>query len=112
MQNLVGIDIDEALRRLMGNQDLLLRVAQGFVQEYRDVRNQIAAELDLLQFAVVAERLDRLKGVAANISANKIYETLVLMEAQVKAQDLQGAKLSFANLELFFDRLSESLNET
>ena len=32
------------------------------------------------------------------------------MEAQANAQDLQEAKLSFANLELLFDKLAASLD--
>lgn len=111
MQNLVGIDVEEALKRLMGNRNLLMTVVRGLVSEFQEGRQQMVSDMDSLAFSAVADKAHRLKGVAANISAKEIYDTLALMETQAQAQDLQGAKLSFANLELLFDQLAASLEE-
>ena len=73
MQNLVGIDVEEALKRLMGNTNLPMTVVRGLILEFQEGREQLASDLESKQFAAVAEKVHRLKGAAANISAKEIY---------------------------------------
>ncbi|MDX1670166.1 MAG: Hpt domain-containing protein [Limnobacter sp.] len=108
MQKLVGIDTEEALKRLMGNETLLMTVVRGLIAEFQEGRGRIVADLNEGDFAAVSNKVHRLKGVAANISANEIYELLAQMEEQAKAHDAAGAKLSFANIEVLFDQLAAS----
>lgn len=112
MQNLVGINTEEALKRLMGNENLLMTVVHGMIQEFQEGRDQIASDLSDGNFQAVSSKAHRLKGVAANISATAIYETLAQLETQANEQDLSGAKLSFANVEVLFDQLAASVQDS
>lgn len=76
-----GIDIEEAMFRIGGNYDLLVNLVDRFKEDYSNIHIKIENLYKEGSLNEVARIVHTLKGVAANLSALTVFETVRLVEA-------------------------------
>ena len=102
-----GIDVDDALARLMQNEGLLMRLLRAFLQDANFAQLQEAlAKGDVSGAFTVAHTL---KGVAGNLSLKRLYETLTPMVEELRAGDLAAAAARMDEAELWHCRVVEAI---
>ncbi len=79
--NISGIDVDDALFRIGGNYDLLINLVDKFKEDYSDIYEKIDTLYKKGNLNEVIRIVHNLKGVAANLSAQTVFETVRLIEA-------------------------------
>jgi CheY-like chemotaxis protein len=86
-EDLPGIDLRLAMRRLGGNQHLFLQLLDTFIRN-------APAELASIHQAIAAERWEdaerlvhTLKGVAGNLSATRLHQAMMTLEQRLKEKD-------------------------
>ncbi len=98
-------DRKDILERLMGDQDLVRTVIEGFLA---DMPGQMAVLREHVA-AGMAERAGtqahKIKGAAANVGAGEFQETAAAMEAAGKERDPERLAGLMPELEERFDRL-------
>lgn len=92
-----GINVDDALRRLMNNETLLVRVLLRFTNDTNFAALQKAVAEDRVQDAFVAAHT--LKGVAGNLSIEPVYLLSSDITEALRAGDLQTARDAMPLLE-------------
>ena len=78
-----GIDMDEALDRMLGSEELFRQVISGFAASYRNAVVDLRAVLEGGEIEDARHRVHALKGVAGNISAKPLYETAKELESAI-----------------------------
>jgi two-component system, sensor histidine kinase and response regulator len=86
-EQLPGIDIEAALKRLMGNRKLFIKLLCDFGKNYGGIVGQIRDALAREDMASVRRTVHTLKGVAGNLSATKVYEAAQDMEIAIRKAD-------------------------
>ena len=81
-----GIDFDTALKRVMGNKDLLLKLFKDFGTNYRDVTEKLKNLIDQGDFTSARNLAHTLKGVAGNLAINEVYEMAYQLENNLREQ--------------------------
>ncbi len=79
-----AIDIDQVLDRIGGNRSLLAELLTRFSKEYGDEVSTIRTGLDQGDRDGALHKAHALKGVAANLSATAVFETLEKLEAALR----------------------------
>ena len=82
---LPGVDLDSALRRLDGNQGLLMRLLHDFASEQRATQAELEALLQAGNRAAASELLHALKGVAGNLGAVELATVTARLEDEIKS---------------------------
>ncbi|MDM8524366.1 response regulator [Desulfococcaceae bacterium HSG8] len=75
-----GVDIDEGLRRLRGNEKVFIKLLRDFTRDYAGIADEIRNSLINMDTDQAKVLVHTLKGVAGNLSA---------VELQLAAQDLE-----------------------
>jgi HPt (histidine-containing phosphotransfer) domain-containing protein len=104
-------DQSGVMARLMGDEDLVRTVIEGFID---DLPKQIEALKGYLEAgdAVGAERqAHTIKGASANVGGEALRAVAFELEQTAKDGDLEAVTAGCPELELQFSRLKESLNE-
>jgi CheY-like chemotaxis protein/HPt (histidine-containing phosphotransfer) domain-containing protein len=86
-----GVDTAAALRRLMGNRELLVRLLCEFASEHANDPEDIRACLARGDLEAARAAVHRLKGVAGNLAARQVFASAVVLESALR----QGAPASF-----------------
>jgi two-component system sensor histidine kinase/response regulator len=101
------IDYDALVDRCMGNVPLAERLVAKF-------RTQAEADLNALRDAIASGDKDntafhahRMKGAAANLSAEKIRSAAAIVDSKAKSGDMSGAAEAFIALDAEIDFLRE-----
>jgi HPt (histidine-containing phosphotransfer) domain-containing protein len=92
--DVVYIDLDEGLKRVIGNTKLYIKLLHKFKEE---------PSLNTLFLAVQGEEYENaqglvhtIKGIAANLSLTELYKQSVEFEVQIKSREIKpGAPESF-----------------
>jgi len=93
MEDLPGIDVKDAAKRLNGNQDLLYRAIVDYTQENRHVISEIESLIQGSNIQSLLAAVHRFKGVSLNISAVCLGRLLADFEKKIKkAQEKDGPK--------------------
>ena len=71
---LPGIDTEQALRRMAGNEGLLKRILGAFHKENRETVAKMTALRDQGDMVMLEQLTHTLKGVAGNVGATDLYE--------------------------------------
>lgn len=71
---LPGIDVEQALRRMAGNEGLLKRILGAFHKENLETANKMTALHEAGDFVELERATHTLKGVAGNVGAMDLYE--------------------------------------
>lgn len=107
---LEGIDRDEALRRVMGNQEMLKRLLVSFASRYKtsaaDLRN-LVADSDFVGAAFLAHTL---KGAAGNLAADSLSHVAGLVEEACENQDAEKFKEHAVLFEGELDRVIKTVD--
>ena len=109
MNQIPCIDMEEALRRLMGNEALLLRVLCSFVQEFNSRSPAIETHIANLEFDQAILWFHTIKGMASNVAATAIYDCCYLAEANCQSGNLENIQKSFTALRRHMTSLEQAL---
>lgn len=101
---LTGVDVESALARLNGKQDLLVRLLRGFIQEHETAAATIADAIRRDDVDAALRLAHNLKGVAGTLSVNGVYEASRELEVGLR----QGQR---ETLDARVERLSRALEE-
>ena len=82
--SLPGVDTALALRRLMGNRDLLLRLLCDFASEHANDPEHIRAFLARGDLDAARAAVHRLKGVAGNLAAQQVFASAAVLESALR----------------------------
>lgn len=101
-----GWDIDIAMQRLAGNQQLYFKLLEQFAELLPQVLLNIEIAIAQSQWETVRIEIHTLKGSASNLGLESIHQTLLELEACLKIKNLKlenwkkgvGSILSFVNL--------------
>jgi len=110
---LVGMIFDKVgmMDRLAYNENLILAVIQGFLQ---DIPHQIAELKTCLDRADVPgthRQAHTIKGAAANVGGEDLRKVAYEMEMAGKAGDMEAVKVLMADLEKQFELLKQTMEE-
>ncbi|MBF0467278.1 MAG: response regulator [Desulfamplus sp.] len=84
MQNLPGFDFPKAIERVNGNIKLLKTILGNFSEEYHDAASKIKRLLDKKDIEPLKLYIHTLKGIAGNISATDLFDSIKRLEDSVK----------------------------
>ncbi|MBF0259337.1 MAG: response regulator, partial [Desulfamplus sp.] len=87
MKNLPGFDLARAIKMVNGNIKLLKTILGNFTQEYHDAASKIRLLLDKKDIESLKLYIHTLKGVAGNIAATDLFDSVKRLEDAVKNQD-------------------------
>ena len=83
-EDLPGVDTAAALRRLMGNRDLLVRLLRDFASEHAADPEHIRASVARGDLDGARAAVHRLKGVAGNLAAQQVFASAVTLESALR----------------------------
>jgi len=92
------VDFESLLKRCLGNRDLPKKLLAKFHARLPEELNQIASAVTAGDSALVASLAHRLKGAAANLSAEPLREVAAKLEELGRGGDLQDAEAWVAQL--------------
>lgn len=81
---LPGIDTEQALKRMAGNENLLKKILCAF---YKQNQNTVATMNDLLasqNFEALEQAVHSLKGVAGNVGAMELHEVAARLDTALR----------------------------
>ncbi|MDF2181872.1 Hpt domain-containing protein [Neptuniibacter sp. CAU 1671] len=105
MMHIEGIDVAEAMQRMLDNQSLFLRVLQGYLDEYEKQHPMIQDSLAAGDMAQARELIHSLKGISSNLSAHEASRLCLEMELGCKAGNLAHAQALFRVFETVMERI-------
>ena len=82
--SLPGFDLDDGLKRLLGNDKLYKKLLLNFAGSYSSVIHDIRRALDSADYENAHQLVHSLKGVAANLAAVRVLEATIELEKLVK----------------------------
>lgn len=88
LPELAGLDSRTALKRVNGNQTLYLQLLQQYCREHGDTAKQISSLLSQQKLNAARPLAHSLKGVSANVGANKIANLAAQLEQALATQPL------------------------
>jgi signal transduction histidine kinase/DNA-binding response OmpR family regulator/HPt (histidine-containing phosphotransfer) domain-containing protein len=92
------VDFDSLLKRCLGNRELPKKLLQKFHARLPQELTQLAAAVTAGDCAQVSAQAHRLKGAAANLSAEPLREAAAELESLGRAGDLTGADVWVAKI--------------
>lgn len=110
----LGVNIDSGLQRMLGKEDLYLKLLRSFVAG--DYIQALDAELskakdDASNIEAAGKAAHAIKGVAANLELTDILEISKSMEMALKSNELGIALEQFPKLEENFNLLTEEVSK-
>jgi HPt (histidine-containing phosphotransfer) domain-containing protein len=82
------VDTGLALRRLMGNRDLLVRLLCDFASEHANDPEHIRESLARGDLEAARAAVHRLKGVAGNLAAQQVFASAAVLESALRRETL------------------------
>ena len=89
-ETLPGFDLEEGLKRLLGNQALYIKLLVGFATNYATVADDIRLGLDNKDWGLAQHRAHDIKGLAGNLAAKKLQESAAEFEKLLKVAEPQN----------------------
>lgn len=99
VQGLQVWDEADALKRLGGKKELLLKILQSFVDESSRMTNALGTAITQGDLATAQLNAHSIKGSAANVSAKQLHALAKTMEYAAKNGDKSTLKEGFVNLD-------------
>ena len=96
---LPGIDVAEALKRLLGNRKLLVSLLADFSRRYAGVADEVRAALARGDSELAVRTAHTIKGVAANLSAPDVFEAARELESALRRGEGSSMEEDLARLE-------------
>jgi CheY-like chemotaxis protein/HPt (histidine-containing phosphotransfer) domain-containing protein len=79
-----GVNVDEALKRLVNNKSLFSRLLRQFYDQYRNKLTQIIELIDSNKYDEAEKSCHMIKGVVANLGAESLFKNLDSVDALLK----------------------------
>ena len=92
----LGVDVDDAMRRLNNNQALYQRLLNTFtktIQEY-----QVQPDFDGSNYSEIIEKAHAIKGTSGNLSIMPIYESYTKIVDLLRKDDPESARDEIKNI--------------
>ena len=96
---LEGIDVEDVLQRLEGDEDLLHMLLDEFAKQFADAIAEIQAAVGQADAELARRLVHTLKGAAGNLSAQKLQDAALALEEEFKAGHLEGQDEGLAAVE-------------
>ena len=103
-----GIDVDDALARLMQNEGLFLRLLRAFLQDGNFARVQEALAKGDVSSAFAAAHT--LKGVAGNLSLRDLFARVSEVVECLRSGDLGAAAEKMPAVEASYRKVADALS--
>jgi two-component system, sensor histidine kinase and response regulator len=103
-----GIAIGSALGRLNGNKQLLAQLIKLFAREHRSIPEEIDQLLKEGDLATAQRLVHSLKGVAGNLSAERLYTSSSKLDSAIRAGQKNEAMDSFRDFQLAMNELCDT----
>ena len=81
-----GLDVDTALRRLLGDQNLYASMLRRFVERHRTFERDVRAAINDADWSTAERLAHTLKGLAASMGATPLAEDATTLESLIRAQ--------------------------
>jgi two-component system sensor histidine kinase/response regulator len=94
-----GVDLPNALKRLMGNRKLFDRLLSDFVRSYGNVTNEIRHTIVEDDMAQARRLTHTLKGVAGNLSATMVFSVTENLEEAIRKGDRSDIEAQLTRLD-------------
>ena len=107
---LPGFDLKSGLKRLQGNRRLYRKLLLDFGRSYREASDNIHRALIANDIKQVHSLVHNIKGLAGNLSANRLQEAATQMDSAVK-KALSAEESVPEQLDSGFDELKAALEE-
>ncbi len=107
--NLPGLDVAAGIRRLAGNNELYRNILLNFAKDYASAAGEIQAALTHADWEQAQKLTHTLKGLAGNISANRIFAIAQELEKELKSQTALTAQQLARELEAALGLVLESI---
>ena len=108
-ESLLGFDLSDGLRRLLGNKRLYRKLLLSFATDYCETANDIRTALDAEDFEHAHSLVHNIKGLAGNLAATGLQASAVNLEKLVKGVDKKAPPAKELNLR--FSELETALNQ-
>jgi len=102
-------DVNEALDRVAGDQDLLKEIAQLLVEGLPNQIQQIQEGVEANDAQAVMEAAHSLKGSVGNFAARRAYDAAYSLEQMAREGGLTGAQTALADLKQELNALHDAL---
>ncbi|MEO5378896.1 MAG: response regulator [Magnetococcus sp. DMHC-6] len=99
LTSMVGIEMETALRRVMGNQELLWRLFADFKRDYADIVEKMRLAFQQGEVEKARKMAHQLKGVAGAIGATQVYEVARALDIAIKEGSTTDWSLFMTKLE-------------
>jgi HPt (histidine-containing phosphotransfer) domain-containing protein len=91
MADVVYVNVEEGLKRVMGNAKLYVRLLGKFKTDTK--LDELSAQLEAGDYEKAQVAAHTIKGVAANLSMIELFERIRDLESQIKEKSLQPGSL-------------------
>ncbi|MEA3315754.1 MAG: response regulator [Campylobacterota bacterium] len=86
------INIEEALKRVFGNQKAFYKILKKFQNNYSNFDKLIIDLIKQNKLIEAEKKVHELKGISGNISATKLYQHMILLDSILKKGDTPFSK--------------------
>ena len=107
---LPGFDIQAGLKRLQGNRRLYRKLLLDFGRDYKQASDNIHSAMMAGDIKQVHSLVHNIKGLAGNLSANRLQEAATKMDSAVKIA-LSAEELVPGQLDSKFEKIKTALEE-
>ena len=108
--SLPGIDLEDGLKRLMGNEALYMRLLADFAGTYQGVSGQVREALADGNLESAARIVHTFKGTAGNLSAIEAFGAARDIEGAIHGGDASAAAAALERLDASMNLVAENLN--
>lgn len=93
---ILGVDVDEAMERFMGNTSLYERMLKKFPDII--ISAAIQPDFDCEDYADIIEKAHAVKGTTGNLSITPLYKAYTEIVSLLRAQQPEQAKVVLVNI--------------
>ncbi|MBF0102560.1 MAG: response regulator, partial [Desulfobacterales bacterium] len=108
-QQLPGMNIEAALKRMLGNKRLFQQLTKNFVKDYATVMQKIRDQLQSGDLPTATRIAHTLKGVAGNISATDLFAAAQEVETAFSEKKMDDCEPLLSKLEQKLHQVLESI---
>lgn len=107
-----GLDVNDGCNRVMGKQDVYMRILKNFVSEHEESITEIETAIGQGNYESAKHKIHTLKGVSGNIGAYKLQQASSKLESTIdEASPVDDLQLQFEKTESIFKNLIEEIKE-
>lgn len=104
-QQIPGVRFEKACLRVNGNVRLLFRLIRMFVQEHESATGELGRLIAAGELLTAAHMLHGIKGVAGNLSADRLYQASQELEKNLRSGELSDITCQLAAFGEAFEEL-------